>query len=99
MTTRPMEQTAIPPDATPSEPRRRRILYRATHRGTHEADLLVGGFVEAHLAAMTPAELDALEEVLELPDTALSDWLTGRLAVPQEMDSPMLRAMRAWVLR
>lgn len=73
--------------------RRRRILFRATHRGTYENDILIGGFVRARLAAFTPDELDALEAVMDLPDAMLADWLTGRQPVPPEMDGPMLRAM------
>jgi antitoxin CptB len=73
--------------------RRRRLLFRATHRGTHEADLLVGGFVAPRIAAFSDAELDAVEAVLELPDTWLADWMIGRRSVPAEYDSPMLRAM------
>jgi antitoxin CptB len=79
---------------SPSDIRRRRLLFRATHRGTHENDLLVGGFVAARLHAFTEAEIDALEEVMELPDVALADWLTGRQPIPDEFDSPMLRAIR-----
>jgi antitoxin CptB len=74
--------------------RRRRLLFRATHRGTHETDLLVGGFVAQRIHALTPAEMDALEAVMELPDTDLADWLTGRLPVPDEVASPMLLRMR-----
>jgi antitoxin CptB len=77
----------------PLDTRRRRILFRATHRGTHENDLLVGGFVTARIAGMSEAELDALEAVLELPDPELADWLTGREPVPPEQETPMLRAM------
>ena len=75
--------------------RRRRILFRATHRGTYENDILIGGFVRARLDAFTAAELDALEAVMDLPDAVLADWLTGRHPIPQEADTPMLRAMRA----
>lgn len=75
--------------------RRRRLLYRATHRGTHEADLLVGGFVALRIAALTEAELTALEAIMELPDVDLADWLSGRRPIPPELDSPMLRRIRA----
>ena len=75
--------------------RRRRILYRANHRGTHETDLLVGGYVAPRIAGMTDAELDALEDVMELPDADLADWLSGRRPIPPECDSPTLRAMRS----
>ena len=87
------------PDPTPSHRRRRRLLFRATHRGTHETDLLVGGFVAARLDAFTEAEIVSLEELMDLPDPDLADWLTGRAAIPPEADSPMLRAMRAAALR
>lgn len=79
---------------TPADIRRRRLLFRATHRGTHETDLLVGGFVASRIADMTPAELDTLEVVMELPDVDLADWLTGRLPIPPEIDQPMLQAMK-----
>ncbi len=74
--------------------RRRRILFRATHRGTYENDILIGGFVRARLAGFTEAELDALEEVMEMPDALLADWLTGRQPIPADCDTDMLRAIR-----
>jgi antitoxin CptB len=76
--------------------RRRRILFRARHRGTHETDLLVGGFVAERIATMDGAELDSLEAVLDLPDPDLFDWLTGRRAVPAKAETPLLRAMVDW---
>ena len=78
--------------------RRRRLLFRATHRGTHENDLLVGGYVRERLMQLTDSDMDSLEEVLELPDAALADWLVGRQPIPPEVDSPMLRAIRALAL-
>jgi antitoxin CptB len=89
------------PDPVPSQDatRRRRLLFRATHRGTHENDLLVGGFVKDRIDVLDDADLDALEEILELPDVALADWLTGRQPIPPEVDTPMLRAIRKAALR
>ncbi|HEY5301301.1 MAG TPA: succinate dehydrogenase assembly factor 2 [Acetobacteraceae bacterium] len=75
--------------------RRRRLLYRATHRGTRETDLLVGGFVALRLAALTEAEIDALEAIMDLPDVDLAEWLTGRRPIPPEHDTLVLRQMRA----
>ncbi len=83
---------SLPP---PSDPRRRRLLFRSSHRGTHETDLLIGGYVAARIHSMTDADMDALEEVMELPDVDLTDWLTGRLPIPPEHDCAMLRDMRA----
>lgn len=74
--------------------RRRRLLYRATHRGTYENDLMIGGFARKHIESMDDAALDALEAVMEHPDAELADWLTGRKPVPESADSEMLRAIR-----
>jgi antitoxin CptB len=76
------------------EARRRRLLFRANHRGTRENDILIGGFVAARLEAFTPEDVAALEVIMELPDSWLSDWLMGRAPIPAQHDVPMLRAMR-----
>jgi antitoxin CptB len=87
------------PDQPPQDERRRRLLFRATHRGTFENDLMIGGFVRAHLDSLTEADLDALEAVMQMPDTDLADWLTGREAIPPEAETPMLRRMRDYLAR
>ncbi|MBR0656248.1 succinate dehydrogenase assembly factor 2 [Plastoroseomonas arctica] len=75
------------------ETRRRRVLFRAQHRGTKETDLMVGGFVARHIASFTPEELTQLEDVMELLDVDLADWLSGRRPIPAEFESAMLRRM------
>jgi antitoxin CptB len=77
------------------DPRRRRLLFRAHHRGTKEADLMIGGFVARHIATLSDTELDELEAVLEFPDVDLADWLSGRRQVPPECRTPMLDRMAA----
>ena len=83
------------PDADPQplEMRRRRLLFRATHRGTQENDLLIGRFVAAHIDALTETDIAELEELLEYPETLLADWLTGREPIPDTLDSQLTRAM------
>jgi len=82
------------PEHAAPDIRRRRLLYRATHRGTFENDLMIGGFVRANLCSLSDADLDALEALLEMPDADLADWLTGRRPVPPESASPMLQRIR-----
>ncbi len=79
--------------------RRRRLLFRATHRGTFENDLMIGGFVRAHLISLTETDLDALEAVMQIQDNDLADWLTGRMPIPPEEETPMLRRMREFLTR
>jgi len=82
------------PDHAAPDVRRRRLLFRATHRGTFENDLMIGGFVRAVLPTLNDTDIDALEAVLEIQDALLADWLTGRVPVPPEEDTPMLRRIR-----
>jgi antitoxin CptB len=88
-----MTDPALDTDQPHFDQRRRRLLFRATHRGTHELDLLIGGFVSPRLAAFTPDELTEIERLLDLPEPDLAEWLTRRQPVPPEHDHPMLRAM------
>ncbi len=83
------------PSGPPLDPRKKRILFRVTHRGTHETDLLFGGYVEPRLAAMNDAELEEIESLIDLPDADLADWLSGRKPIPAQHDHPLLRAMIA----
>jgi antitoxin CptB len=92
-----MDETPTPEILRPAslDTRRRRLLFRANHRGTKETDLLVGGFVAARLEGFSGAEMDALEQIMELPDPELADWLTGRLPIPDATaHMHMLTAMR-----
>jgi antitoxin CptB len=81
------------PETASLNPRRRRLLYRATHRGTQENDILFGGFVQRHIGTFEEWELAAVEALLDVPDNELADWLTGRLPLPAEAPA-MLR--RIW---
>ena len=84
---------------TEPDPRRRRILFRATHRGTQETDRLVGGYVATRLLTFTDTELDAVEAMMDLPDVDLADWLMGRIPIPPGPHAALLHAMYASIHR
>lgn len=75
------------------EVRRKRLLYQASHRGTQESDLIVGGFARAHLGGFGAAELDRFEALIEVPDADLMDWLSGRSEAPADMKGRVLDLM------
>ena|SRR5690348_1378923 len=76
--------------------RRKRLLFRAWHRGTREADLLLGSFAESHLAGFDRAGLDAFEALLECPDADIFDWIFGRTAPPTEHSNDVTRLLVAF---
>ena len=63
---------------------RRKLHFRAWHRGTCEADLLMGSFADRHLQAFSDEELRQFESLLDQSDPEIDDWMTGRLPVPHE---------------
>jgi len=63
---------------------RKRLLFRSWHRGTREADLILGSFAEANLGRFDEGRLDRYEALLECPDADLFDWITGRTPPPPD---------------
>lgn len=76
--------------------RRRRILFRAWHRGIREMDLVMGSFADAEIASMGDNDLDEFERLMILPDGDLVKWVTGAAAVPIDIDTPLFRRMAAY---
>jgi antitoxin CptB len=76
-----------------SEARRKRVLWRANHRGIKEMDLILGGFAAARIGSMTPAELDRFEALLEVPDQQFLAWMTGTEPVPAAMRCKLLESI------
>jgi len=74
--------------------RRRRLLYRAWHRGTREMDLIMGRFADAVLSELTEADIAELERLAEVPDPELYAWLTGGRPVPEDYDIAVFRRLR-----
>lgn len=71
------------------EIRRKRLKIRAWRRGIKEMDLLIGGYADAHLAAMDQAALDEFEQLMDEHDQDLLAYATGTKPVPAHL-KPML---------
>ncbi len=79
--------------------RRRKIRFRAWHRGTREMDLILGRFVDAEIGSLAAPDLDALEVLLALPDPDLYAWITGFEPLPQNGCTPLLRRLSAFHMK
>jgi antitoxin CptB len=84
------------PPETPADIRRKRLLFRSWHRGTREADLILGSFAEAYLAGFDETGLDEYESLLACNDAELFDWIIGRSAPPAEYDTAVTRLLLAF---
>jgi antitoxin CptB len=73
--------------------RLRRLKFRAWHRGTREADYMVGCFFDRHHAAWTDAEIALFERLVEEEDVDIMAWALGTQAIPAAYAGPLLDAM------
>ncbi len=76
------------------DPRRRRILFRAWHRGIREMDLIMGQFADAEIARLNEAEIEAFELLIEVPDRDLFAWLTDAEETPANYDTGVFRKLK-----
>lgn len=74
--------------------RLKRLRFRAWHRGTREADLLVGGFFDACSAGWNSVELEWFEALLEEQDVDIIMWAMGTAAPPVAFAGGLMPAMQ-----
>jgi len=74
--------------------RRRKLRFRAWHRGTREADLLLGRFADAHIDAFDEEQLGRFEALLSENDPDIYDWVTGRQAPPAGQPDDVIELLR-----
>jgi antitoxin CptB len=76
--------------------RRRRLVFRAWHRGTRELDLILGRFADEVVAGLDERTLADFEALMEVPDPDLFDWIVGGASAPANFETELLRQLRAF---
>jgi antitoxin CptB len=72
----------------------KRLHWRAHHRGTREADKMIGGYFDAHHAAWEPEERALFSDMLEEQDADIMAWAIGTQPAPERFQGPMIDALR-----
>lgn len=76
------------------ESRLRRMQFRAWHRGTKEADLLVGGFFDTYARGWSVDQAAWFEALLDEEDVDIMAWAIGTAPAPARYEGPMMQALR-----
>ena len=79
--------------------RRRRLLFRAWHRGMREMDLIMGRFADHVVEGLPDAELTEFERLIDVPDRDLLAWVTGEVDVPETYDTKLFQRLRQFHLQ
>ena len=70
------------------------LRYRAWHRGTREADLMIGGFFDAHHESWDSGEREWFADLLEQQDVDIMAWAIGTAEPPERLAGPMMQALK-----
>ncbi len=69
-------------------------MFRASHRGTKEADLLIGGFCEREVDNWDSTAIEWFEGLLEETDVDIMSWAIGTAPVPERYQGETMQAMQ-----
>lgn len=76
------------------EQRVARAKFRSWHRGTREADYMMGGFFDRYHATWGEAELGWFEALLDEDDVDVMAWALGSAPPPDHLAGDLLAAMQ-----
>lgn len=77
-----------------SDARLKRLHFRAWHRGTREADFMIGGFFDRYHDTWGEDEIAWFEDLLEEDDVDVMAWALGTQAVPARFAGSQMEAMQ-----
>ena len=76
------------------EIRLKRLHFRSHHRGTKEADLLIGGFFDHAHRTWSDAEIVLFEELIEEQDVDIMAWAIGMEPAPERYSGSIVEALK-----
>ena len=76
------------------EARLKALRYRSWHRGTREADYMIGGFFDSYHASWSDNELSWFEMVIDEQDVDIMAWALSRSEPPPHLAGPMIERLR-----
>ena len=77
----------------PDTDRLKALKFRAWHRGTREADYMIGCFFDRFHAEWDEAALQWFEALIEEQDVDIMAWALGTQPVPEQFAGPLMDRM------
>ncbi len=76
------------------ETRLKRLKFRSHHRGTREADMMIGGFFDVHAEGWNEGQMDWFEAFLEEQDVDIMAWGMRTQPVPEIWQGELIEAFQ-----
>ncbi|WP_132385067.1 succinate dehydrogenase assembly factor 2 [Novosphingobium sp. PhB165] len=70
-----------------------RLKFRAWHRGTREADYMIGCYFDRFHTEWSDTDIDLFEKMIEEEDVDIMAWALGTQSIPEEYRGPLLDRM------
>ena len=76
--------------------RRKKLKFRAWHRGIKEMDMILGKYADEHLEHMSDEQMDEFSLLLQQPDDEMYKWVSGARQVPAEFDTEIMKTLKSF---
>lgn len=74
---------------------KKKLMFRAWHRGMKELDLLMGTFAQNELKNLQGDELAQFERLIDSEDNDLLNYFNGKQAVPDSLAGSVFERIKA----
>tara|TARA_Y100000590_G_scaffold103595_1_gene117740 strand:- start:17492 stop:17746 length:255 start_codon:yes stop_codon:yes gene_type:complete len=77
---------------------KKQIIYRSSHRGTKEMDIILGAFVNKYIDLLNEKNLKDLNTILSLEDEILYDWYFNKRSTKKIVENEISAMLRKFKL-
>ena len=76
----------------------KKLLYKSTHRGSKEMDLILGKFAHKYLSLFNEDELVMLEAILEMDDNDIYQYALNKKQIPESLNNRVFTLLKDYTL-
>jgi len=63
---------------------KKKIIFKASHRGSKEMDILLGNFIKKYIELFNENELGLFSAILDCDDDDIYQWILGKKEIPSQ---------------
>jgi antitoxin CptB len=72
---------------------RKKLLFKASHRGTKEMDILIGNFASKYITLFDLNELHLLNGILDTDDDEVYKMILYKIKIPEVLDNRVTKLL------
>lgn len=72
---------------------RKKLLFKASHRGTKEMDILIGNFASKYITLFDLNELNLLNDILDTDDDEIYKMILHKIEIPSSLNNRVTKLL------